>query len=80
MTCPLYPNDRKRTREDRPLPGLNSGNIQKIWNCKSASVVLISIGALGTVTKNTWDLEFTPESLLVRNSKDLKRDPTSLMT
>ena len=44
------------------------------------SVVLIAIGALGTaVTKNTWDLEFTPESLLVRNSKELKKDPRHLI-
>ena len=50
-----------------------------MWNCKSASVVLIAIGALGIVTKNNWDLEFTPESLLVRNSKELKKDPRHLI-
>ena len=43
------------------------------------SVVLIVIGALGTVTKNTWDLELTPESLLVRNSKEVKEDPRHLI-
>ena len=52
---------------------------KKMWNCKSASVVLIAIGAFGIVTKNNWDLEFTPESLLVRNSKELKKDPRHLI-
>ena len=50
-----------------------------MWNCQSVPVVPIVFGAFGAVTKNLimW-VKLTAESLLVGNSKDLKRDPRQL--
>ena len=51
-----------------------------MWNWKSVSAVPVVFGALGAGTKNLmmWVTKIgtlTPESLLVGNSKDLKKDP-----
>ena len=66
--------------------------IQKMWNCKSVSVVpIVIIGALGAVTKNLmmWVTKIGTPGILnlfqktcllgtAKISKELKKDPTHL--
>ena len=47
--------------------------MQKIWNCRSVSVIPLVVRA-----GNTWDHYIAPESLFIGNSYDPMKDPTHL--
>ena len=80
MACPFDTRIAEKEREKIDHQQDLKVEIQKMWNWKSVSVVPVVFGVLGAGTKNlmmwvTTIGTLTPESLLVGNSKDLKKDP-----
>ena len=80
MACPFDTRIAEKEREKIDHQQDLKVEIQKMWNWKSVSVVPVVFGVLGAGTKNfmmwvTKIVTLTPESLLVGNSKDLKKDP-----
>ena len=80
VACPFDTRIAEKEREKIDHQQDLKVEIQKMWNWKSVSVVPVVFGVLGAGTKNlmmwvTKIVTLTSESLLVGNSKDLKKDP-----
>ena len=79
VACPFDTRIAENGREKIDHYQDFKGEIQKMWSCKSVSILFfhLYLGHLGSDQKlhdvgyqdrHTKDLEFTPESLLVRNN------------